>query len=319
MSFHTPATRASALTLLGICMATLVPAALASSAAPAVVTHAASQVAYATAVLNGSVTAHDTQTTYYFQYGTTSAYGSQTAAGDAGTGTAAVPVSATVTGLQPATTYHFRLVALNAAGARAGGDRSFKTAAIPLSLQILGAPNPTTYASAAVIEGTLAGTGNAGQAVVLQQNPFPYTSGFSDVGNAELTSASGGFSFPVLDLLAATQFRVAAVSTPVIVSPIVTEEVAVQVSILLQRTRSGRQVRIYGAVTPAEPGMAVEILRLLHGRAVRVATTYVRPLPHGGSHYSHIMPLRRGAIYEAYVHVTNGAQASAYSAPIRVG
>ena len=32
----------------------------------------------------------------------------------------------------------------------------------------------------------------------LQQNPFPYTGGFVDYGNPELTLANGAFAFNVL-------------------------------------------------------------------------------------------------------------------------
>jgi hypothetical protein len=50
-----------------------------------------------------------------FDYGTTSAYGSSTPTGPASTG-ANVPVSATITGLTPATLYHFRLRADTGSG-----------------------------------------------------------------------------------------------------------------------------------------------------------------------------------------------------------
>ena len=56
--------------------------------------------------------------------------------------------------------------------------------------------------------------------VALQANPFPYLQGFTVVGNPELTTASGGFSFPVLGLQQVTQFRVVTISGHRIVSPV---------------------------------------------------------------------------------------------------
>ena len=66
-------------------------------------------------------------TTYRFEYGTSSSYGLQTAEVDAGSGTGAVDASATLTGLTNDTTYHYRVVATNAAGVTRGSDRTLKT------------------------------------------------------------------------------------------------------------------------------------------------------------------------------------------------
>ena len=150
---------------------------------------------------------------------------------DAGAGDGrARPIGVPVSGLQPLTVYHYRLIAVNAPGAATGAGRAFKTAKVPLSLAILVSPNPTVFGSTATVQGTLSGTGNAGRAVVLQQNPFPYTAGFADVGNPELTTSTGSFSFPVVGLAQATQFRVVTTTTPPVISPVAIEGVAVHVS-----------------------------------------------------------------------------------------
>jgi len=317
-------TKRAAMTITTAAVATLAtlgaPAgALAASPAPAVTMGAASQVSYAGAVLSGTVNPRGGATTYYFQYGPTRAYGLQTPVAGAGSGTVAVPVSATLAGLAPVTVYHFRLVALNSAGAISGADRTFKTAAIPLSLQILGAPNPVAYGQPTVIEGTLSGTRNASQAVVLQENPFPYTQGFLDVGNPELTSATGGFSFPVLGLTASTEFRVITTTKVPVVSPILIEDVAVSATIQTRPSRRRHHVRVFGTVTPNVEGMRVEILRVVNGHATRVATTFTRALSASRARYSVIIRRpRRGAIYEALVRVTNGAQTSAYTPAVFV-
>ena len=72
------------------------------------------------ATLNGTVNANGRPTTYYFEYGKTTSYGTKTAVQSGGSGTSPVAVSASITGLQTGQTYHFRLVATSDAGTSAG-------------------------------------------------------------------------------------------------------------------------------------------------------------------------------------------------------
>ncbi len=82
----------------------------------------------ATAVtLNGTVNPFGAQTSYHFEYGTTSAYGSSSPAGVAGQGYQPRRVSAGLSGLAPSTTYHYRLLAENDSGANATLDATFTT------------------------------------------------------------------------------------------------------------------------------------------------------------------------------------------------
>lgn len=98
--------------------------------APAASTDAASNVTSSGATLNGSVNPEGAATTYQFDYGTDTSYGTSVPvpAGDAGSGTSAVNESAALSGLQPSTTYHYRLEATNATGTSYGPDQSFTTA-----------------------------------------------------------------------------------------------------------------------------------------------------------------------------------------------
>jgi hypothetical protein len=89
------------------------------------------EVTDTTAILVGAIDANRSHTTYRFEYGTDTGYGSATVVDNAGSGPIAVSVSKPVTGLQPNTTYHFRLVATNAAGETPGTDQTFTTAANP--------------------------------------------------------------------------------------------------------------------------------------------------------------------------------------------
>jgi len=304
------------LTLALPAMALALPAGALAASTPAVTTGAARAVGYGSATLTGAIDPRGSSTTYYFQYGPTKAFGAQTALANAGAGTTSATVSVAVSGLQPLTTYYYRLIAVNAAGATTGADRAFATTKVPLSLAILVAPNPTVFGSTATVQGTLSGTGNAGRAVVLQQNPFPYTAGFADVGNPELTNATGGFSFPVVGLAQATQFRVITTTNPAVVSPIAIEGVAVQVSAHVGRAHRRHYARIYGTVTPAVEGMQVAIMRVIGGRNVLVSGTIVRHMSATSSSFSRTIHVKRHALYRIFVKVTNGAQTSNYSSPL---
>ena len=78
--------------------------------------------------LTGTVNPNGAATTYVFEYGTKAAFGSSTRRVSVGEGTAAVSVEATISGLKPATTYVYRLVAENAEGTAQGLTRTFTTA-----------------------------------------------------------------------------------------------------------------------------------------------------------------------------------------------
>lgn len=85
------------------------------------------------ATLRGSVNPRGLQTTYHFDYGLTTAYGSAVPTGNEatlGNGHGERGVAQLLRGLQPNTTYHYRLVARNAAGETTGADRTFTTPAV---------------------------------------------------------------------------------------------------------------------------------------------------------------------------------------------
>jgi hypothetical protein len=312
-SFTAATIAALALALAGASLASAAQAA----PLPTLSTGAAREVSYGSAVLTGSVDPRGGATSYYFQYGLTKAYGSQSAIASAGAGTGAVSVRLAVTGLEPLSTYHYRLVAVNGAGAAMGGDRTFLTTKVPLSLQILSSPDPVLYGGTATVQGTLSGTENADREVVLQADQFPFTAGFQDVGNPELTGASGSFSFPVLSLTLVTQFRVLTTTNPPVISPVAVENVAVQVASHVKRARRRHFARIYGTVTPAEDGMEVGILRTVDGRGVLVGGTILTPLNAGSSAFSRVVPVKPG-IYRVLVRVTDGAQISNYGQPLLI-
>jgi hypothetical protein len=75
----------------------------------------------------GGIYTNQQATTVTWQYGTTTNYGLQTATQSLPAGLQPSGVSATLSGLAPDTTYHYRLVATNASGTSYGYDMTFTT------------------------------------------------------------------------------------------------------------------------------------------------------------------------------------------------
>ncbi len=299
---------------LAVAVAALALALAASASAlsnPAVSTGAARSVTFDSALITGSVNPNGSETYYYVQYGPTRAYGAQSAITRLGAGTHTLAVSTAIGGLQPLTRYHYRLVAVNAAGATDGSDASFQTPKVPLSLQIVTAPNPVPFGGTIVIDGTLSGTGNANREVVLQANSFPFTAGFQNVGNPELTTATGSFSFTVSGMSLVTQFRVVSDTKPTVISPVATEAVAVRVGYRVGHSHRPHHIRFSGVVSPAENGARVGILRMVHGRGILVGGATLHPRNAASSRFGVDVRFHRG-LYRVLVVVTSGAQVSAY-------
>jgi alpha-tubulin suppressor-like RCC1 family protein len=95
---------------------------------PEAFSDAATAVTSTGAVLNGRVMPGGVASTYWFEYGTSTSYGQVTTTQNIAAGSALSAVTAAFTG-NPATTYHYRLVAQNARGTTYGINQSFTTAA----------------------------------------------------------------------------------------------------------------------------------------------------------------------------------------------
>jgi hypothetical protein len=97
---------------------------------PAVIVgESVSQITAKTARLEAEINPLGTATSYRFEYGTTTAYGTTLPEpdGSVGEGTSPVALSVPLTELTPGTVYHFRVVATNGLGETDGTDRSFTT------------------------------------------------------------------------------------------------------------------------------------------------------------------------------------------------
>lgn len=110
--------------------------------APTALTQAPTDITSLSAKLNGatdSTVLHPT--TYWFEYGTTTAYGTRTADAAAPLPVGHQAVSADIAGLRPGSSYHARLLARNAIGTTTGVDQTFQLPkARPRSLSVRARP-----------------------------------------------------------------------------------------------------------------------------------------------------------------------------------
>jgi NHL repeat-containing protein len=137
-----------------------------------------------TAQLSGRVDPFGAPASYHFEYGTSTAYGQSTPSQPAGSGEVFELVGEEITGLQPDTTYHYRLVADNghSAGPALGEDMTVTTPAsdAPLSHGHFPGPPGSDRAWEQVNAPDMGG------------NPLYRGASFSDNGNRAVYVVSGG-------------------------------------------------------------------------------------------------------------------------------
>lgn len=100
---------------------------------PQVSAKAASGIKLTSANLNAEVNPNGSKTTYQFEYGKTTSYGSKAPipGENAGSGITSAVISQPLSGLSEGTTYHYRVKAESAAGASFSADETLATAALP--------------------------------------------------------------------------------------------------------------------------------------------------------------------------------------------
>lgn len=130
----------------------------AALAPPSATTGSASNLAQSSATISGTINPNGTDTQDYFQYGTSTSYGSTTTTYDAGAGTSNEATSANLTGLTSNTTYHYRQVATSSAGTTYGTDETFTTTNPP-AVTTTAASNANR--SSATLNGTVNPQGQA--------------------------------------------------------------------------------------------------------------------------------------------------------------
>jgi hypothetical protein len=158
---------------------------------PAVDTGVATEIGETTAKLNATVSPNGAEVaSCEFQYGPTEAYGKSAPCSPApGSGAGPVSVSAVIGGLNPTTTYQFRIVATNSGGSGEGEDRTLNTPPNPLTLAT---PATPSFVGEAFVE-----TATVAEAFAVQGARVKFTvSGANEQATVEReTSQAGEASF----------------------------------------------------------------------------------------------------------------------------
>jgi hypothetical protein len=238
--------------------ASLLITASAEAAVPTPTTGGAGQITQTSAKLNGTVKPNNQDTTWHFEIGTTTAYGTNTPEqGPVKAGTGTTSVSTVVGALAPGTVYHYRVVATNPSGSVGGKDRTFTTrSAVSLGTSsLVGHFNQNI-----TLSGQVSGSAVAGVTVTLQENPYPFVD-WTDVSTTT-TDATGKFQF-VRALKANTAWRVNAATKPTGQSntAFVLQEDTVSLKASTTRPKKGKSVLFTGFATPARFGNPVYIQR----------------------------------------------------------
>lgn len=291
---------------------------LAPVRAPGISTVSATSVRADSALLRAKLDPRGQSTTYRFEYGPTTKYGSATPV-MTGSWSGSKTVSAPITGLSPYTTYHFRLVASGPGGSTRGGDRSLRTLRAPTGITLTTTPNPVDWGAKVTIAGQVLGNGVGGTALSVQRSDFPFTRGFWVPRNFS-AARDARFSTTIGPLWETTRLQLVTRTTTVARSALVT--VGVRVRVGVRRVAAGRRaVSLSGAIRPAVPQARVSVQRRTRaGVWVFVKRTGVTALPGNRSRYRVRVPRTRRTSEIRVVAVPNdgGAHELGVSRPLTV-
>jgi hypothetical protein len=238
----------------------------ANPAPPAISNQRSRELTADAATVSASVNPGGSETTYTIEWGTTTRYGSQTAAASAGSGTTPTTVSARLTGLRAYTLYHWRTVATNAAGVTRGRDRTFRTARLPSSVTIGLSRRTVPWGGDTRIGGRVSGVGVGGLTVALQQQRFPVDAGFTPLATTR-TGSDGGYLFAIPALYTTTSYRVVTQTPIPVTSAVATARSSVKVG-ARARHRTRTRASVEGTVLPGVHGTA-SLQRYRRGRGWR--------------------------------------------------
>jgi hypothetical protein len=284
---------------------------------PAAGTGAVRDVTPSGATLTGSVTPHSAATSYHFTYGPTTSYGSSTPPSEAGSGTRSVGASARIEGLSAGKRYHYRLIAINAAGTTRGVDRSFVAGTTPTSATLAADADPVTYGRPVRLTGRLGGSRRSGVRVRLQTTAFPFSSPFADTGTALKSTSSGAYTFTLPAVTTTTRAVVIADGMPSILSPVVVIRSAVRAGIRSVHRRADGRVVVTGRLTPAtSAGVAALQREGTGGRWLPLRRAHVR----GDGTYTITLRPRRRAMVVRTVGLAHdgGAHVRGHSRSVKI-
>jgi phosphodiesterase/alkaline phosphatase D-like protein len=260
---------------------------------PVAQTGAAQGIGPSTATLTGAANPEGRATSYYFQYGATTAYGAVTPTGNAGSSSNGVNLSAALSGLTSNTTYHYRLVVTNSGGTAFGADETFVTAP-PLGVLLNASRATLVVGQTTTLSGFLLGPGALSMTVTLQRG----TSANGPFVNVQTTTSGddGTFRFSALDPSRTTWYRVLGGGGTAVVRVVV----GYRVTFLASSTRRG--VRLHGVVAPSDNGGRVLLQKLGAGhRWQTVSRARLQRASGNSSAYSVILTAKQRGLWRAVV------------------
>jgi hypothetical protein len=285
---------------------------------PGISNQRARDIAVDSVQLAASVDPNGNATTYRFEYGTTTRYGTSTPEQSAGAGNTAVPITVNVGGLSAFTQYHYRLVATNAAGTTRGRDRTFTTARLPTGVTLTLSPSRVTWGRDLALGGRVSGTGAGRMPLALQAQRFPFDGGFQEIARTS-TGNDGGYLFRVANLWATTRYRVVTRTRVVVTSPVAEARSAVLAGARVRHV-SRRRARIEGSAFPALSGQARLQRRSLTGRWRTIKRRNANPADAIRTRYAFgIRRFNRSRFYRVVFRpADNGEHVSGTSRTVRI-
>ncbi len=309
--------------------------ALGATLKPRAVTGGVTAVHGGSGQLEGVVNPEGFETSYFFEYGLTNAFGSSTKPVAIGKEAKEIKVGQTVTGLVLGE--HYRIVAtyVNPASGQTetvrGKEKTYKGKSSDRTRFEIEkgkeAELTAVYGQTFEFVGSLTGKGNADVPVSLQGTDYPYTGAFKSLAGPVTTSSTGRFVFKVPHLSSNTELRVLTDGTRPVYSPPVTVHV---VPLIVLHVRSGGKsglYRLYGTVAPARNGVPIVIQELLPQkvgskrsgpRPHEVARTVLKRATSTVSRFSVIVALSGTYHYQAFVQLPKGALTSGASNHVEI-
>ncbi len=303
----------------------------ATSPMPRVSTGGVKHVRGNTGQLDAVVDPNGVETSYFFEYGPTVAYGTSTKAVPLGRGLKGIKVGQPVTGILPG--YHYRVVATYLGGKTPvyGKDKSFiggKSTKLRFDIA-RGKENEITvgFGGTAELEGGLTGLGNTNHGLILQAVPYPYTSSFTNLLGPLNSNLSGHFLFKVAKLSQNTEFRILTVDTRPLYSPIITVHVNPKIVLRVKPAGGAGRYRLYGTVAPAKLRGTLTIQELKPQKANSkhegpkahtIATTTIKKGTSSAAKFSTVLTLSGTTHYRAYIKLPKGSLVSGHSNNILV-
>ncbi len=175
---------------------------------PVVTTGTSTGITASVAILHGTINPNGAATTAQFEYGLSTSYGSTTAVTlSPANGMGVQIVSASLGGLQAASTYHYRLTATNGGGTNSGNDMTFSTyPEVPYSYTTTGGTIIITGYTGVATEVTIPETINGLPVTGIEDNAIQSNTSLTSVTIPATVTTIGNNVFHLCDHLTTVSF-----------------------------------------------------------------------------------------------------------------